>query len=93
MSSSPEDQWRIDNTRHLRGLRLEFQRYDHVAVSTGQVGREQRSAVRLGPPVPANVGTRDTHRTAPLIEPPVAAYDNMVWRLAEKECARETGVN
>ena len=27
MSSKPEDQWRIDNARHLRGLRLQFCRY------------------------------------------------------------------
>jgi hypothetical protein len=27
MTVRPEDQWRVDNARHLRGLRLEFQRY------------------------------------------------------------------
>ncbi len=27
MNAKPEDQWRIDNARHLRGVRLQFRRY------------------------------------------------------------------
>ena len=29
----PEDQWRIDNARHLKGLRLRFSRYSRRSAS------------------------------------------------------------
>jgi hypothetical protein len=32
-TSKPEDQWRIDNARHLKGLRLRFSRYTRWSAS------------------------------------------------------------
>ena len=33
ITSKPEDQWRIDNARHLKGLRLRFSRYSRWSAS------------------------------------------------------------